>query len=251
MSGSAGADGSWGEQFREVAQRLTQPAEVLRQLLGDVIDRARAAVGAEGGAVLVADDERNLRYLIWRGLDDDGLADVRVPIEGSIAGHVFSTGSMMALGHLEAEQTQGLQVELGQRLGAAAHTYLALPVLHGGRAQGVASYVNRAGPPPHAPFRQEEIERARQYTILEGVILRHLERVWQLDRFGAYDLAVAWASLDPSGPDPEATRTAAPGRHPEPWARMLQSLERLSQEDQDFCSDLVAFVARRRDWELG
>jgi hypothetical protein len=32
---------------------------------------------------------------------------------------------------------------------------------------------------------------------------------------------------------------------------MLQSLERLSEEDQEFCADLVAFVMRRRDFELG
>jgi len=249
--GTTGANGSWAEQFREVSARLAQPAEVLRQLLGDITDRARAAVGAAVGAVLVPDDARHLRYLVARGPGADRLAEVRVPIEGSIAGYVFNTGSMMALGHLEAEQPTGLYEELGRHLGAPPNAYLALPILHGGRAQGVASYVNRAGPPPHAPFRQDEMERARQYTVMQGAVLRHLGRVWQLDRYGAYDLAVAWAALDPSGPDPEATRSAGPERHLEPWARMLQHLERLSQEDQDFCTDLVAFVARRRNWELG
>jgi hypothetical protein len=251
MSGTSGPNGSWAEQFRQVAARLTEPAEALRQLLGDIIDQALATVGAAGGSVLVADDDRHLRYLVSRGLGADRLADVRVPIEGSIAGYVFSTGSMMALGHVEGEEPPDLYEELGRQLGVTPTAYLALPILHGGRAQGVASYVNRAGPPPHAPFRQDEMERARQYTVLQGAVLRHLERIWQLDRFGAYDLAVAWAALDPAGPDPAATRTAGPERHLEPWARMLQHLERLSQEDQDFCTDLVAFVARRRNWELG
>jgi hypothetical protein len=250
MSGTAAAGGSWAEQFRAVAARMTEPAEVLRRLLGDIIDRALADIAAAGGAVLVADDDRHLRYLVARGAGADRLAGVRVPIEGSIAGYVFSTGSMMALGRLEGEQPPDLYEELGRQLGAAPHAYLALPILHGGRAQGVAAYVNRTGP-PQAPFRQEEMERARQYTVLQGAVLRHLERLWQLDRFGAYDLAVAWAALDPAGADPAATRPAGPERHLEPWARMLQHLERLSQEDQDFCSDLVAFVARRRNWELG
>ncbi len=242
---------SWADQFHEVAERMTQPAEVLRQLLGDITDRAVADLGAAGGAVLVPDDDRHLRYLVARGLGADRLADVRVPLEGSIAGYVFSTGSMMALGHAEAGQPAGLYEELGRQLGVTPHAYLALPILHGGRAQGVAGYVNRAGPPPPAPFGPDEMERARQYTVLQGAVLRHLERIWQLDRFGAYDLAVAWAALDPAGPDPAAARPAGPERHLEPWARMLQHLERLSQEDQDFCSDLVAFVARRRNWELG
>jgi hypothetical protein len=251
MSGTGGPDGSWTEQFREVAARMAQPVEVLRQLLGDIIDRARAAIGAAAGSVLVPHDDRHLRYLVSRGLGADRLADVRVPLEGSIAGHVFSTGSMMAFGHLEAEHPSGLHEELGEQFGVQPTTYLALPILHGGRAQGVATYLNRAGPPPHAPFQQEEMDRARQYTVMEGAVLRHLDRIRQLDRFGAYDLAVAWAALDPAGPDPAATRPAGPERHLEPWARMLQHLERLSQEDQDFCTDLVAFVARRRDWELG
>jgi hypothetical protein len=247
--GTTGANGSWAEQFREVAARLTQPAEVLRQLLGDITDRARTAVGAAVGAVLVPDDTRHLRYLVTRGPGADRLADVRVPLEGSIAGYVYSTGSMVALGPSEGEQPAGLHEEIGRHLGAAPSAYLALPILHGGRALGVAAYVNRAGPSP-APFGQDEMERARQYTVMQGAVLRHLERLWQLDRYGAYDLAVAWAALDPTGPDPEATRAAGPERHLEPWARMLQHLEQLSQEDQDFCTDLVAFVARRRNWEL-
>jgi hypothetical protein len=251
MSGVSGAGASWAEQFREVAARMTQPAEVLRQLLGDLINQACAAVGAAGGSVLVADDDHHLRYLVSRGLGADLLTDVRVPIEGSIAGYVFSTGSMMAFGQAEAGPPPGLCEELGRQLGVTPHAYLALPILHGGRAQGVAVYVNRTGPPPYPPFGQEGMERARQYTVMEGVVLRHLERLWQLDRFGAYDLAVAWAALDPAGPDATATRPAGPERHLEPWARMLQNLERLSQEDQDFCTDLVAFVARRRDWEVG
>jgi hypothetical protein len=251
MSGTAEADSAWGEKFREVAARMTQPAEVLRQLLGDILDQARAAVGAAGAAVLVTDDARHLRCLVWRGFDTDRPAQARVPIEGSIAGHVLSTGSMMAFGHGEAGTPHALQEEIGGQLGVTPHVYLALPILHGGRAQGVATYVNRPGAPPYPPFGQDEIERARQFTVMQGAVLRHLERIWQLDRFGAYDLAVAWAALDPAGPDPEATRAAGPDRHLEPWARMLQHLERLSQQDQDFCSDLVAFVARRRDWELG
>jgi hypothetical protein len=251
MSGTSGAGSSWAERFRAVAARLTEPGEVLRRLLGDITDGARADVGAAGGAVLVADDDRHLRYLLARGLGADRLADVRVPIEGSIAGYAFSTGSMMALGRAEGEGPPGLYEELGRQLGTAPHAYLAVPVLHGGRALGVAAYVNRAGPPPDTPFGPDDMDRARQYTVLQGAVLRHLERLWQLDRFGAYDLAVAWAALDPAGADPAATRPAGPERHLEPWARMLQHLERLSQEDQDFCTDLVAFVARRRNWELG
>jgi hypothetical protein len=250
MDRATEASGSWREQFREVAARLAQPAEVLRQLLGDIIGRALGAVGAVGGSVLVPDDDgRSLRFLVSRGPGADQLDRVAVPMDASIAGHVFNTGSMMAFGDLHAEQLSAPEAEIARNTGIATHAYLALPILHNGRAHGVATYVNRPGPPPHRPFQPAEMERARSYTMLEGPVLRHLQRLRQLDRFGAYDLAVAWAALDSGGPDP-AARPDLKG-NVEPWARMLQHLERLSQEDQDFCADLVAFVARRRDWELG
>jgi hypothetical protein len=241
---------SWREQFREVAARLTQPVEVMRQLLGDIIGRALGAVGAAAGSVLVPEDDgRSLRFLVSRGPGADKLTGVAVPMDASIAGHVFSTGSMLAFGDLQADQLSAPEAEVALNTGVATHAYLALPILHNGRAHGVATYVNRAGPPPHRPFQPAEMNRARAYTVLEGPVLRHLERLRQLDRFGAYDLAVAWAALDSGGPEP-AARPDLKGSV-EPWARMLQHLERLSQEDQDFCADLVAFVARRRDWEMG
>ena len=239
---------SWREQFGEVAARLAQPAEVLRQLLGDVVGRALAAVGAAGGAVLaLGDDGQHLRVLVARGPGAEQVADLALPLDASIAGHVFSTGSMMAFGDLSAEHATAPDAAVGKVAGQATHAYLALPILHNGRAHGVATYVNRTGPPE--PFQPAEMARARAYTVMESAVLRHLERVRQLDRFGAYDLAVAWATLDPGGPGP-VVRPNLQGQV-EPWARMLQHLERLSQEDQDFCADLVAFVARRRDWELG
>jgi len=251
MSQTRDASTSWREQFREVAARLAQPAEMLRQLLGDVIDRALPLVGAAGGSVLVPDDdERHLRFLVSRGPGADKLADIKVPLDASIAGYVFSSGTMMAFGDLEEEHPQGYYAEVLKQTGITTHTYLALPILHNGRALGVATYVNRPGSPPFQPFQPEEMGRARECTLLQAALLRHLQRVRQLVGFGAYDLAVAWAELDPAGSGEAATRPAL-AHHLEPWARVLQHIERLSHEDQDFCAELVAFVARRRDWKLG
>lgn len=250
MAPASGAS-PWREQFREVATHLQRPAEVLRQQLGDVIDRAVRAVGAAGGSVLVPeDDRRHLRFLVCRGPGADKILNMKVPLEGSIAGYVFSTGHMMAVGDLEDEQPPNYYAEISKQTGIATRTYLVVPILQGGRALGVATYINRDGPPPFRPFQPEEMELARQYALLEGALLRNLERTWHLANFAAYDLSVAWAALDPEGPDP-IVASAVPERHVEPWVRLLQTLERLSEEDQEFCADLVAFVMRRRDWELG
>jgi hypothetical protein len=247
---SSAAASPWREQFREVAARLGQPAEILRQLLGDVVRNAVTAVGAAGGSILVPDDDgQSLRFLVSHGPGADQLGSIKVPLEGSIAGSVYSTGVMMALGDLEEEQPANYYAEVSRKTGVATRTYLVLPILHGSRARGVATYINRTSPPPFQPFQPDEMTRARDYAVLEGVLLRYLERTWELARFAGYDLAVAWAALDPEGADPQATRTV-PERPAEPWARLLRTLENLSPEDQEFCADLVAFVMRRRDWEL-
>jgi hypothetical protein len=229
---------------------LTQPAEILRQLLGDVVRDAVAAVGAAGGSVLVPDEDgQSLRFLVSHGPGAGQLGGLKVPLEGSIVGSVYSTGVMMAVGDLEEEQPANYYAEVSKQTGVATRTYLALPILHGSRPCGVATYINRTGPPPFQPFQPDEMTRARDYTVVEGVLLRYLERTWELARFAGYDLSVAWAALDPEGADPTVLRTG-PERPAEPWAQLLRHLEHLSEEDQSFCADLVAFVMRRRDWEL-
>jgi hypothetical protein len=239
----------WREQFQETATRLAQPVESLRQLLGDIAARAVAAVGAAAGSVLVLDDDgKHLRFLVSTGPGSERLRDLRIPLD-SIAGHAFSTNTMMAFGDLHAEKGADSEEEIALQPGGAVHAYLAIPILHNGRSHGVATYVNRTAPPLARPFQPDEMEKARSYSLLESAILRHLERLRQLDRFGAYDLAVAWVALDPQGPSPTA-RPDLRG-HVEPWARVLGQMEQLGQEDQDFCADLVSFVARRRNWEVG
>ncbi len=59
------AEGSWQEQFRNVAARLTQPSEMLRQLLRDIIDRAFVVVGAAAGSVLIPDHKNAITGLAF------------------------------------------------------------------------------------------------------------------------------------------------------------------------------------------
>jgi signal transduction protein with GAF and PtsI domain len=246
------APASWHDQFREIASHLTKPAEVVMHYLREVLRRGVVAVGAAGGSILVPDDARqHLRFLVSHGPGADKLVNMMVPIDRSIAGYVFSTGHMMALGDLQEEQPPNYYAEVSKQTGVATRTYLVVPILQGGRVRGVATYINRDGSPPFRPFQPDEMERARQYAVLEGAMLRNLERTRHLADFAAYDLSVAWAALDPSGPDPMPASARSEGGRVEPWVRLLQDMERLSEEDQEFCADLVAFVMRRRDWELG
>src|SRR5262245_58060552 len=113
---NAAAPGSWQQQFREVAARLTQPGEIVRQLLGDVVRAAVAAVGAAGGSVLVPDEDgQSLRFLVSHGPGAEQLGGLKVPLEGSIVGSVYSTGVMMAVGDLEEEQPANYYAEVSKQ----------------------------------------------------------------------------------------------------------------------------------------
>ncbi len=237
--------GPWREALRDVSARLAQPAEGLRDLLRDVVARAVAAVGAAEGSILVPDTEEQLRFLVSSSPNEGRLIGQRVPIAGSIAGYVFGTGQMTAVGDLTEEQTPQFYAEIDRHLGVATRTYLVVPVLLGSRVSGVATYVNRPGQPPFQPFQQHEMRQARAFATVEAVLLRHLERTRQLTQLAANDLTATLATLSPA----EALGTAgAPGPElpQDPWVRALREVENLPEEDQDLCADIIGLVARRR-----
>jgi hypothetical protein len=236
----AGPPDAWREAVRDVGERLRQGAEGLSGLLQKVVARAVAAVGSAEGSVLVPDGGEALRFLVSHSPTAAKLAGLRVPMAGSIAGYVFGTGQMMALGDLAEERAPQFYAEVDRQVGVATRTYLAVPILLGSRVGGVATYVNRPGPPPYQPFQPHEMNQARAFAAVEGVLLRHLGRARQLDQLAANDLAaLAPGTAAPSG-------TPAPEEAGDPWVRVLQGLEGLADEDQALCADIIGLVARRR-----
>jgi hypothetical protein len=244
----AGA-GSWRDAFRDVGARLQQPAEDLRQLLQEVVARAVAAVGAAEGSILVPDDGESLRFLVSHSPASVKLANLRVPIAGSIAGLVYGTGQMTALGDLTEERTSQFYAEIDRQVGIATRTYLVVPILLGSRVGGVATYVNRPGQPPYQPFQKPEMEQARVFAAVEAVLLRHLDRTRQLARLAAHDLAASLTALAPEQPASGAEATAAEAPF-DPWVRALQGAQGLPEEDQSLCADFIGLLARRRLQEL-
>jgi GAF domain-containing protein len=245
----AGPPDGWQAALRDVAERLRQPGDSLRELLQVVVARAVAAVGSAEGSILVPDGEEQLRFLVSYSPMADRLTELRVPIAGSIAGYVFGTGQMTAVGDLTEERSPQFYAEIDRQVGVATRTYLVVPILLGSRVAGVATYVNRPGQPPYRPFQRQEMEQARAFAAVEAVLLRHLERTRQLADLAAQDLAAAMAVLAPEAP---AEPLPAPGPEAlrEPWVRALQEVEGLPEEDQALCADLIGLVARRRAREL-
>jgi len=233
---------SWREALRDVGERLQQPTESLRQLLQDVVGRAVAAVGAAEGSILVPDEEANyLRFLVAHSPTGSKLVGLRVPVSGSIAGYVFGTGQMMAVGDLTEERSPQFYAEIDRQVGVATRTYLVVPILLGSRAGGVATYVNRPGQPPFQPFQKHEMEQARGFANVEGILLRYLERSRQLAQLVAHD----WEATVTAAATPGMSRPAAA----DPWMRALQEMENLSEEDRALCADFIGMMSRRRSQE--
>jgi signal transduction protein with GAF and PtsI domain len=236
--GVQGDGGGWREQLRDVGDRLGEPARVLRGLLQDLVARAVAAVGSAEGSILVPDaDGRHLSFFVSHSPKAEQVAQLKVPLEGSIAGHVFNTGEMVAMSDLQEERAANFYDVIDKTLGVATRTYLVLPILVHRQPRGVATYVNRPGEPPFRPFQPDEMQRAQTFAAAEAVVLQSFQRTQQLAELAARDFA---ALLE--GP---AGEEAAPGeRPPEPWAVVLQAMHRLSEHEQAFCADLVGLVAR-------
>jgi hypothetical protein len=236
---------AWRETLHQVGERLRQPTEGLHQLLQEVVARAVTTVGAAEGSILVPDEGPSLRFLVSHSPASTKLAGLRVPIAGSIAGYVYGTGQMTAVGDLTEERSPQFYAEIDRQVGVATRTYLVVPILLGSRVGGVATYVNRPGQPPYQPFQQHEMEEARRFAAIEAVLLSHLERTRQLAQVAAHDLEAARASLPQETPESSAG-PEEPEVSRDPWVRVLQEMELLSEEDLALCFDFIGLVARRR-----
>jgi hypothetical protein len=243
-------NGTWRDFLKGVASRLDQPVTALRKLLEELVARAVTAVGSADGSILTPDaDGRNLGFFVSHSPVASKLVEMKVPIEGSIAGYVFSTGQMTAVGDLAEEKPAMFYPEVSKTTGIATRTYLVVPILLAGRSHGVATYVNRPGQPPYQPFQTEEMTRAQAFAAVEAVVLSYLERTAHLARIAAQEMTEAWRLIDPAEPAPFSPRQQG-AEAGEPWARVIRALEHLPETDQAFCADLVALVAQRREGGL-
>jgi signal transduction protein with GAF and PtsI domain len=241
MRNAQPGEDAWREQLRDVAERLHAPADSLRLLLQDLVRRAVGAVGSAEGSILVPDaDGVHLNFFVSHSPKAEQVRQLQVPLEGSIAGHVFNTAQMMAISDLQEEKAVNFYDVIDKTLGVATRTYLALPVLSQGRALGVATYVNRPGEPPFRPFQPDEMSRAQTFAAVESVVLQSFLRIRQLVELASRDFE---AVLQPGGEFAGPARVVESSAS-EPWAAVLQAMHRLSDHDQALCAELVSLVAR-------
>lgn len=226
----------------DVPARIERTPAVLVELLQDILDHALGAVNAASVSVLVpADDGEHLRFLCARGVVAGQLATLQVPMRDSIAGYVYTTGQMAALDNLPEEKPTMFYPGVDQQLEQTTRTYLAVPIFHRDRVEGVFTWVNRPGEPPHEPFSPDEVRLACTLAAVAGPILHYWQRQRQLARLLTRDVLAALSgdtgSVEAAEQMPAAT---------EPWARVLEVMDRLPREDQELCAALVEVIQRQR-----
>ena len=117
------------------------PAELLRY----IIEKAAELLGCEAASILLYDERRaQLYFTTATGSDTNKLAEIPVPLEGSIAGSVFRENRPMVINNVENDPRHYAGV--GQKVQFQSRSLLAVPMRIRSQVTGVLEAVNkRAG----------------------------------------------------------------------------------------------------------
>ncbi|MCG8602844.1 MAG: GAF domain-containing protein [Verrucomicrobiales bacterium] len=134
---------------------LDDAAEMLRQLVRDTSDAIHAS---EGSILVPSEDETELRFLVSMNPALDP-SDIRVPVDGSVSGYVFSSRQAMAKIHPDSIGVS--KVDEAAKL--TTKYLLAVPIVDDDRVYGVATFVNRAEGHADEPFSIDELKMAQGF----------------------------------------------------------------------------------------
>ena len=117
------------------------PAELLRY----IIEKAAELLGCDAASILLYDERRaQLYFTTATGSDTNKLAEIPVPLEGSIAGSVFRENRPMVINNVENDPRHYAGV--GQKVQFQSRSLLAVPMRIRSQVTGVLEAVNkRAG----------------------------------------------------------------------------------------------------------
>jgi GAF domain-containing protein len=117
------------------------PAELLRY----IIEKAAELLGCEAASILLYDERRaQLYFTTATGSDTNKLAEIPVPLEGSIAGSVFRENRPMVINNVANDPRHFTGV--GQKVQFQSRSLLAVPMRIRSQVTGVLEALNkRAG----------------------------------------------------------------------------------------------------------
>lgn len=148
---------------------LADAAEMLRQLVRDTCE----AISASEGSILVPSEDRTeLRFLVSMNPALDP-SDIRVPVDGSVSGYVFS--SRQAMAKVNPESAGSSKVD---KVASIQTKYLlAVPVIDDDRVYGVATFVNRRGNALDEPFSAANLKMAQCFGEIYATAMKLYRKI--------------------------------------------------------------------------
>jgi len=168
------------ERILAVSQELTSTV-ALEPLLTKIVGTAAELTDSEGASILLLDGRTGeLRFRATASDPTNRLADIPVPINGSVAGTVLMSGEPLIISDAQSDPRH--YGEVGQRIGFETRTLLAVPLQIKDRCIGVLEAVNKRG---DRGFVQEDVSTLMALAAPAAVAIENARLVGALQ--GAYD----------------------------------------------------------------
>jgi signal transduction histidine kinase len=184
------------ERILDISRELTSTV-ALEPLLRKIVAMAAELTDSEGASILLRDARTGeLRFQTAVGAPPGQLADIPVPIEGSIAGTVLISGEPLVVPDAQSDPRH--YKEVGQRTGWETRALLAVPLQVKERRIGVLEAVKRRS---DQEFSHDDVETlmalaAQAAAAIENARLvealqKAYDRLGQLDRLKSQFIAIA------------------------------------------------------------
>jgi signal transduction histidine kinase len=161
---AARARGEWLQASAAIARRLLSADLDEIDSLRLIAEHSLEVAHADLVCVELPDDDGNLRVEVAVGAAADGVAGVRMPQEGSLAGRVFTTGT--PLRRAAPDERPGVLAAVADQLDAGP--VLVLPLVGSHTTHGVLSVVRLRGRPA---FTAEDLDMATGFANQASVAL--------------------------------------------------------------------------------
>jgi len=184
------------ERMLEISRELTSTV-ALEPLLRQIVAMAAELTDSEKGSILLLDIRTGeLRFRTASGDESRRLADIPVPIEGSIAGAVLTSGEPLIVPDAQADPRH--YGEVGQQIDSETLSLLAGPLQIKDRRIGVLEAVNKRG---DQEFSQEDVDTLMTLAAQAAVAIENArlvealrdayERLGELDRLKSDVITIA------------------------------------------------------------
>lgn len=161
----------------EISQQLTSMLD-LEPLLQEIIRAAAELTGTEAASIMLYDETiGELRFAAATGANSDQLANMRVPIEGSIAGSIFRSSRAMLI--TQADQDPRHYDRIDQAIDFQTRTILGVPLSIKDRSIGVLEVINKCG---DALFSEEDTQILSTLAAQAAIAIQNAQLISALQK---------------------------------------------------------------------